>query len=72
MRKPKPISLWDGEAECKTEEPVFNEAFGIDIQVFLYSSKDVRRLQKWLGNAYTWIKAKEDKFTTGSQPAEKK
>lgn len=60
MRKPRKISLWDGEVECETEKPFFNEAFGVDIQAFLYSSKDVERLQKWLVKAHEWIKHKED------------
>lgn len=61
-KKPKKLQLWDGEAECKTEEPVFNEAYGIDIQAFLYDEKQIDKLIIWLIKAKNWINNKEDKF----------
>lgn len=59
VRKPKRIILWDGEAECVTEQPVFNEAYGVEVDGFLYTSKDVRKLIKFLEKAEQWMKRKE-------------
>ncbi len=59
MRKPKEVSLYDGRAECVSESIVLEEAFGVDIQAFLYTSKDVRKLITFLINAEKWIANKE-------------
>lgn len=60
-RKPKDINLWDGGAECVTEE--FDDkgggAFGVNIHAFIYDSKNVKRLIEWLPKALAWIEAKE-------------
>lgn len=57
--KPKKISLYDGEAECVTEIPEWNEAFGINIYAFIYDSKSTRKLIKFLNKALVWIENKE-------------
>lgn len=59
MKKPKEISLYDGRAECVSESVVFEEAFGVQVEGFLYTSKDVRKLKKWLDKAEKWISNKE-------------
>jgi len=59
MKKPKEIHLYDGQAECRSESMAFNEAFGVQIDAFLYTAKDVRRLKKWLEHAEKWISNKE-------------
>lgn len=61
MKKPKEISLYDGSAKCVTEAAEFNEAYGVEIEGFLYDSKSIKRLMKFLEKAHDWILEKETK-----------
>lgn len=59
INKPKRISLYDGSAECVSESMILDEAFGVQVDGFLYDSKSVRRLIKFLQKALNWIEHKE-------------
>jgi len=59
INKPKRRLLWDGEAECITEHGSSNEAFGVKIDAFIYDSKNIRKLKRWLISAERWIENKE-------------
>jgi len=59
VKKPKEISLYDGLASCESESMVFETAFGVQVEGFLYTAKDVRRLIKFLSRAEKWIANKE-------------
>ena len=61
IRKPKPIILWDAEAECLTEVPEWEEAFCVKVDGYLYDSKQVEKLIKFLRRSLVWIKHKERK-----------
>jgi hypothetical protein len=59
--KPKRKHLWDGHAECLSEDYDAHGggAFGVEIECFLYDAKNVRKLIRWLHNAEKWMTAKE-------------
>lgn len=59
MKKPKEIYLYDGRAECRSESLIFNEAFGVEIDCFIYDSNGVKKLMKFLEKALLWIEHKE-------------
>lgn len=59
INKPKKVVLYDGTAECLSESMILNEAFGVQIDGFLYDSKSVKRLIKFLEKALVWTEHKE-------------
>lgn len=59
ISKPKKITFWDGSAECQTESYAFNEAFGVQVDGFLYDAKSTRRLIKFLEKAEQWLEMKQ-------------
>lgn len=63
--KPKKINLYDGSAECMSESMILNEAFGVQIDGFLYDSESVRKLIKFLEKALVWIEHKEKYLGNG-------
>jgi len=59
VAKPKEVILYDGNASCVSESMILDEAFGVDVQAFLYTSKDVRKLIRFLNKAEKWMERKE-------------
>ncbi len=62
IRKPKEIVLFDGSAKCVSEDydDMGGGAFCIEVDCpSLYTTKDVRKLIKWLEKASVWIERKE-------------
>lgn len=61
-RKPKDIDLWDGVAECCSEEydDKGGGAFCVHVDAVLYDAKNVKKLMKWLPKALAWIEKKEN------------
>ena len=60
--KPKPISLYDGGAECRSEDydDLGGGAFCVLIDnSTIYESSDVRKLIKFLEKAELWLANKE-------------
>lgn len=57
-RKPIWLKIHDGEAECHSaDEPEL--ADGVEVNAFIYTAKDVRRLIKWLEKAAAWLEKRE-------------
>lgn len=61
MKKPAKRYLHDLTCECVSED--YDDhgggAFGVDVNGFLYSSAEVRKLIKFLELAEKWMKKKE-------------
>lgn len=71
MRKPKAISLYDGSAECISEnyDDMGGGAFCVQVDCpSLYEAKDVRRLIKFLTKAEKWLANKEKYKKPGPKP----
>ncbi len=69
MRKPPIKNVWEGVLECRSEDP--DDMGGGCYCVILdcpsiYSSKEVRKVIKWLEKAEKWIAAKE-KYETNDE-----
>jgi len=65
INKPKRITLYDGSAECMSESIILNEAFGVQVDGFLYDSKSVKRLIRFLEKSLVWIQHKEKYLGNG-------
>jgi hypothetical protein len=61
MKKPCDRYLHDGVAKCVNEDydDKGGGAFGVEVDVFLYSSQEVEKLIKFLEKARFWIAMKE-------------
>lgn len=62
-KKPRPIVLYDGTAECLSEDydDKGGGAFCVSVEASaIYDSKNVRKLILWLEKAERWIHAKEN------------
>lgn len=60
--KPKKIILWDGDAQCQSEDYDDHGGGAFCVQVdcaSLYDAKNVRKLIKWLEKAEKWMEHKE-------------
>lgn len=60
--KPKKIVLWDGDAQCHSEDYDDHGGGAFNVQVdcaSLYDSKNIRKLIKWLEKAEKWMAHKE-------------
>lgn len=59
-RRPKDLEMHDGSAECLPGDTVFETHPVVAIHAGeIYSSKDVKRLRKWLVKAEAWLKDRE-------------
>lgn len=59
-KKPKNLVGKDLEAECLPGDTVFETHPVVSIQASeVYTSKDLRRLRKWLVKAEAWLKDRE-------------
>lgn len=64
-KKPKELIVWDGHANCITEEPddMGGGAYCVSVEAYsIYDSKNVRKLINWLEKAEKWIEKKESKY----------
>jgi hypothetical protein len=61
MRTPSDLKLFDGSAECLPEEydDMGGGSYGVQINAFIYDSKDIKKLKRWLEKAERWIVRKE-------------
>lgn len=69
--KPKKIILWDGSAECVSEDYDDHGGGAFNVRVdadALYDAKNVRKLIKWLEKAEKWLAHKEQYIPRGPKP----
>lgn len=73
--KPKPLKVWEGSAECVSEnyDDMGGGAFCVTVDCSsIYDSKNVGLLINWLQKAKIWLERKEQYLPPGRKPKNKK